>query len=107
VRPKTVFGVKVFGPSKVFGFRSSEVIFKKFEWKADAVNWAIGLAFDEFNAKASRVELYETSAEAADIIEEIKAGRAKLLGVRDPKLKLRELANLDRLGSVGSWDLSR
>jgi hypothetical protein len=88
MEPKTVLVVKVFGPSKIF--RRSDVIFKKFECKADAVEWAIGPAFDEFNNKASRVELYETSADAVDSIEVVKAGRAKLLGVCDPMQKLHE-----------------
>ena len=52
--------------------------------------WAIGLAFDEFNGYASRVELYEASAEAEDSIEDVKAGRAKLLGVQDPNEETRE-----------------
>jgi hypothetical protein len=87
---KTVFVVKVFGPSRVFDIFKKDVIFKKFECEDDALKWAIGPAFDEFNNKASRVELYETSAEAVDSIEEVKTGRAKLLGVRDPMKEARE-----------------
>ena len=94
MKPKTVLVVKVFGPSGAI-FGCSEVIFKKFEGKADALKWAIGPAFDEFNNRASRVELYETSAEAMDSIEEVKAGRAKLLGAQDPMQRLRELRALD------------
>ena len=85
---KTVLVVKVFGPSKVFD--PSDVIFKKFEGKADALEWATGPAFQEFSNKASRVELYETSAEAVDSIEEVKAGRAELLDVQDPIKEVRE-----------------
>jgi hypothetical protein len=88
MKPKTVFVVKVFGPSKVF--RPSDVIFKEFECKLDALKWATGSAFAEFNNEASRVELYEISAEAVDSIEEVKAGRAKLLGVQDPVIEMSE-----------------
>jgi hypothetical protein len=88
MKPKTIFVVKVFGPSRVI-FKK-DVIFKKFECKDDALKWAIGPAFDEFNNSASRVELYETSAEVVDSVEEVKAGRAKLLGVRDPMKEHRE-----------------
>jgi hypothetical protein len=90
MKPKTVFVVKVFG--------LSDVTFKKFECKLDALKWAIGPAFAEFNNKASRVELYETSAEAVDGIEEVKAGRAKLLGVQDPMKEVRK-----RLAKLEDW----
>ena len=56
MKPKTVFVVKVFGPSKVF--RRSDVIFKEFECKLDALKWATGPAFAEFNdvaLKASKI----------------------------------------------------
>jgi hypothetical protein len=82
MKPKPVFVVKVFGPSNV--------TFKKFECKLDALKWALGPAFAELNSKASRVELYETSAEAVDSIEEVEAGRANLLGVQDPMNEVRE-----------------
>src|SRR5215470_13452530 len=88
MKPKTVFVVEVFGPSRMI-FKK-DVIFRKFECKDDALKWAIGPAFDEFNNRASRVALYEISAEAVDSIEEVKAGRAKLLGVKDPMKELRE-----------------
>jgi hypothetical protein len=59
--------------------------------------WAIGPAFDEFNNRASRVELYETSAEAVDSIEEVKARRAKLLGSRPHERGPRKGSPLLRL----------
>ncbi len=93
MKSKTVFVAKVFGPSKFF--RPADVIFRKFECKADALKWAVGPAFDEFDNKASRVELYETSAAVVDSIKEVRAGRARLLGVRDPMQRLRELRGLD------------
>jgi hypothetical protein len=82
MKPKQVFVVKVLGPS--------DVTFKKFECKLDALKWAIGPAFAELNSKGSRIELYETSAEPVDSIEEVKAGRANLLGVQDPMNEVRE-----------------
>ena len=100
---KTVFVVKVFGPSRVFDIFKKDVIFKKFEYKDDALKWAIGPAFDEFNNRASRVELYETSAEAVGSIEEVKAGRAKLLGVKDPMEERRERFWMVEGTTGGGW----
>ena len=85
---KAIYVVKAFGPSRFFGFGSNDVTFKKFEDRAAALKWAVGPAFKEFDNRTSRVELYETSAYAADSIEEVKTGRATLLGVQDPSKEI-------------------
>ena len=61
------------------------------------------ILWDEFNNRASRVELYETSAEAVDSIEEVKAGRAKLLGVKDPMEERRERFWMVEGTTGGGW----
>jgi hypothetical protein len=46
--------------------KGSDVVHKSFEHKADAINWAMGSAFEEFDGHAERAELYETSADASN-----------------------------------------
>jgi hypothetical protein len=78
--------------------KSAEPMFKTFERCNDAIAYAMGPAFKEFDGNTIRSELYEVPAQGDDAINAVIAGTAKLLGVQDPRRNLTE--QYEKLGGA-------